>query len=207
MPQIHIPGVKPAFSVLVIALAVLALAACGSSSKSSSTSTSSTASAAANTAPNSSSPNGTKPGAFAARAAALRECLSKHGIKLPQRKPGQRRGPYAAQLPAGVTRAQYESALKACGGLRRGSFAGAAGAFRTPQAKAALTKFAACMKENGVTLPKANTSGGPIFNVKGVNTRSSAFKSAETKCRVDLDALFRARPGATGPGGAPPASG
>ena len=67
-------------------------------------------------------------GPNAGRFAAMRECLQKNGITLPKRTPGQRpvrrrlsrrrrwqrrRRP---QLPKGVTRAQYEAAVKKCGG-------------------------------------------------------------------------------------------
>ncbi len=70
------------------------------------------------------------------------------------------------QLPKGVTRAQYEAAIKKCGG---GSFAGRGARFNSPAYKAALTKFAACMRENGVNVPAPNTSGsGPIFDTKGL---------------------------------------
>ena len=62
------------------------------------------------------------------------------------------------------------------------------------------------MRENGVNLPAPNTSGkGPVFNTKGINTSSTAFKSAESKCRSDLGAAA----GGGGPpsGGGPPPSG
>jgi hypothetical protein len=42
-----------------------------------------------------------------------------------------------------------------------------------------------------------------VFNTKGINTNSTAFKSAESKCSSDLPAGF-ARGGA---GGGPPAGG
>jgi hypothetical protein len=62
------------------------------------------------------------------------------------------------------------------------------------------------MRENGVNLPAPNTSGkGPVFDTKGINTSSAAFKSAESKCRSDLGAAA----GGGGPpsGGGPPPSG
>ncbi len=119
----------------------------------------------------------------------MRECLQKNGITLPKRTPGSRPGggfiPGAGagggpQLPSGVTRAQYEAALKKCGGgsghfFRRG---GAAGRLNNPVFKAALAKYGNCLRQNGIKLPAPNTSGnGPIFNTKGINTASSQFKS------------------------------
>jgi hypothetical protein len=198
--------------MLVLLLACLGLAACGSSSGSSSSTTSASASttakgagAAGAKAPNS------------GRFAAVRECLKKNGITLPQRTPGQRRPPGATggflgggaggtggpQLPKGVTRAQYEAALKKCGGNFAGGTRGGA-RFKSPAFHAALAKFASCLRANGVNVPAPNTSGnGPVFDTKGIDTSSAQFKAAEAKCQSDLRAAFR-RGGAAGGAGAPP---
>ncbi len=217
MPQIDRHSSKPVTAVLllVLLLASIALGACGGSSNSSTTSAS--AAAATSTAP---APSGTTaPGTLAGRFAALRECLQKNGITLPKRTPGQARPPGGGflggggtgpTLPQGVTRAQYEAAVKKCGGFARGGFGGGA-RVASPHFKEALAKFAACMNENGIKLPAPNTSGkGPIFNASGLNTSSAQFKAAETKCRSVLTSSFRAAPGAGGgtqEPGAPPAAG
>jgi hypothetical protein len=110
-------------------------------------------------------------------------------------------------LPKGVTRAQYEAAIKKCGGFSGGRFGAGGGAsrFNSPAVKQALSKFASCMRENGVNLPTPNTSGkGPVFNTKGLEPTSTKFKAAQTKCASDLISTFRARPGA---GGAPAGTG
>jgi len=192
---------RPALAVAVLLLACLGLAACGSSSSSS---TSSNASAT--------STNGATgaTGRGAGRFAALRECLQKNGITLPKRTPGQRPqggaggflgGAGGPQLPAGVTRAQYEAAVKKCGGA---AFTGAGGRVKSPAFKQALAKFATCMRENGVNVPEPNTSGsGPIFNTKGLDTTSAQFKAAQSKCSKDLAGTFRrGAPGGGPPGGA-----
>ena len=68
----------------------------------------------------------------------------------------------------------------------------------TPAAKQAFTKFATCMRANGVNFPLPNTSGkGPIFSAKGVDIRSTKFRAAEVKCRGDLLHAFRAQRGAS----------
>lgn len=197
-----------AAATLLLVLAGILLAACGGSSKSSTTTASTSASAKTSTA-------GKAPG-FAGRFAAIRECLKKEGITLPTRKPGQRPGGggfpggrgTGPALPAGVSKAKYEAALKKCGGNfagGRGGLAGGASRFTTPEAKKALAKFAACLRENGVKVGEPNTSGkGPIFSTTGINTKSAQFTAAETKCRGDLRGAFGARPGAGG-SGAPPA--
>jgi hypothetical protein len=200
-----------ATAVAVLLLASVALAACGGSSSSSSTS----ANAAATSATGATGGTGRGAGRFAA----LRECLQKNGITLPKRTPGQRprggaggflgggAGGPQAQLPKGLSRAQYEAAVKKCGG---GAFVGAGGRLASPAAKQALAKFATCMRENGVNVPEPNTSGGPIFNTKGLNPSGAQFKAAETKCRSDLQGAFqRGRAGGPpgAPGGAPEGSG
>jgi hypothetical protein len=102
--------------------------------------------------------------------------------------------------PAGVSATQFQEALKKCG---RGN-AGGAARFNSPTAKAALTKFVACMGENGVKLPAPNTSGnGPVFNTTGINTTSSTFKSAQSKCQSALQGVV----GGGAPNGAPPNAG
>jgi hypothetical protein len=194
-----------AVAVVLLALASVLLAACGGSSTSSSSTTSTSAAA---TTPTTSAPGKLPGAANPGRFLALRECLKKNGITLPQRTPGQ--GPGAGgpgsgpTLPAGVSRAQYEAILKKCGG----GFAGGRGKlgklgarFSSPEAKKALTKFAACMRENGIKIGEPNTSGkGSIFNTKGISTNTAAFAAAETKCRSDLRGAFGGSPGA-GAGG------
>jgi hypothetical protein len=210
---------KPAAAaVLVLLLACIGLAACGSSSKSSSASTNASA---ATTTTGAAGATGAR-GQGAGRFAALRECLQKNGITLPKRTPGQRRpggaggaggflgggtgGAGGPQLPKGVTRAQYEAALKKCGG---GNFASRGGSrFKSPAFKAALAKFATCLNQNGVKVPAPNTSGtGPVFDTKGINTSSAQFKAAEAKCQSDLSGAFRRGPGAGGPGAGGPGGG
>jgi hypothetical protein len=207
-------------TAVVLVLASLVLAACGSSSKGSSSTTTSTSSSAKAAA-------GGPGGAGSKRFTALRECLAKNGITLPKPTGGQRKpgagGPGGAgaggllggggaggrQLPKGVNKEKYEAAIKKCGGFQAGGGhfkRGSGSNFASPAAKAALTKFAACMREDGVDVPAPNTSGkGPVFNTKGLNTSSTTFKAAETKCASILRAAYKPTEG-TGAGGAPPSS-
>jgi hypothetical protein len=197
MPHIDSKRRRLATAALMLVLASLALAACGSSSKSSSSSSTS-ASASTPTAP------ATKAG-LAGRFAQVRECLKKNGAAPPAFKPGS-----GLQLPQGVTRAQYEAALKKCGGLRggRGLGAGAgvgAKSLNNPRLKQAFVALAACMREHGVKIGEPNLSGkGPIFNTSAINTSSAQFKTARTTCTAKLRALA---PGLAGGGGAPGAPG
>jgi hypothetical protein len=198
---------RAAAAPLAALLLGLLLAACGGSSGS----TSSTAAAKTSTSAR---------GQFAARGAALRTCLKKEGITLPERKPGtsgtQRPGgPFGAggagaqgggfQLPKGVTREKLQAALKKCGG---GSFGRGGRRFGGARNAQQLAKFAACMRSNGIKLPAPNESGkGAIFDTKGIDTTSSAFKQADAKCAKELRPAGGASggsggaPGAGGPGG------
>jgi cytochrome c556 len=208
MPHTHVNRRKPAMVALglvALLLVSLGLAACGSSS-SSSPSTKATTSASTGTGARG-----------AGRFAAVQECLEKEGITLPKRTPGEKRPPGGAggflgggatggaggpKLPAGVTRAKYEAALKKCGG---GFARGGAARFDSPTFKAALAKFATCMRQNGVNVPAPNTSGsGPVFDTKGIDTSSAQFKAAEAKCQSDLSGAFKH---GTGAGGAPGTNG
>src|SRR5258707_10528580 len=109
--------------------------------------------------------------------------MQKEGINLPAPKgaPGQggQGGPGAGggrpggflKAPEGVSQAKFQEALKKCGG---GSFPrGGSRNLTSPTAQAALTKYAACMRTNGINLPAPNTSGkGPVFTTSGVDTSS-----------------------------------
>jgi hypothetical protein len=195
-----------------VALAVLgsccALAACGSSA-SSATSPASTSSSEASKGGQEASKR--PQGGGSSRLTALRSCLAKQGITLPA--PSGKRAPAGAprggglpgrggrfQPPAGVSATRFREALKKCGGGN----AGGAARFNSPAAKAALTKFVACMRENGVSLPTPNTSGnGPVFNTTGINITGATFKAAQSKCQSDLRGAF----GGGAPNGAPPNTG
>jgi hypothetical protein len=206
--------------VAVMALASVGLTACGGSSGSTASQTNAAAKGAASASPStagsstagsSQNRNGAPPTGYG-RFAAMRECLRKNGVTLPTHTPGSgpaggggafRAGGGASgpQLPKGVTRAQFEAALKKCGG---GNFAGAgfgrpngAGSPRasSPVFRQALAKFAACLRQNGVNIPTPNTSGkGPIFSTKGLNPSSPQFGAATMKCRGVLVGAFRGRP-------------
>jgi hypothetical protein len=178
--------------------ACVALAACGSSGSSTSASTTTGTGASGSNAGGSS------------RFTALRSCLQKQGITLPAPPSGGTGGPggpggpgggRGLQAPEGVSQAKFQEALKKCGGNFRGR--GSAN-LNSATARAALTTYAACMRSNGVNVPAPNTSGnGPIFNTTGINTSSTQFKTAQSKCQSDLKGVF---PGG-GAGGAPPSAG
>jgi hypothetical protein len=199
---------------LILLLAAVGLAACGGSS-STTTITQTTANAAATgtstsgststgTSSTGTSTTGTAPTGRpnSAHFSAVRECLSKKGITLPQRTPGVSGG---VQLPKGMTHAQFAEALKSCGagfsGSRLGKGAKFHNPFNSPRFHAVLVRFAACLRQNGINVGEPNTSGkGPIFDTKGINTGSAQFKAASAKCRSTLLGALKstAHPGAAG---------
>jgi hypothetical protein len=171
----HINASRSAAPALAVLLCSLGLAACGGSSAGTTTNRATT------------SPTNPAGGAGAAvpnagRAATLRECLKRQGMTLPKPSAG------GGQLPKGVTRAQFEAALKNCGAGalgRQGLLESNTGRIQ------ALTKFAACMRSNGVNLPPPDTSGkGAIFNTRGLDTASAQFRTARMKCASLLSGLF-----------------
>jgi hypothetical protein len=155
--------------------------------------------------PGGSTSKGGPAGGRAGRFAVVRECLQKNGITLPKPTPGKPGSGFLGgtpTLPKGVTRAQYQAALKKCGGA---AFTGV-GRLNTPAFKEEIAKFAACMRANGVNVPAPNASGkGPIFSTKGLNPNSAQFKAAESKCSAELGGRFLRRGPRTGgpPAGAP----
>jgi hypothetical protein len=178
--------------VLALPVALsLALAACGSSSSSASKGGTST----------------TANGSFAARRAAIRACLQKQGINLPQRPPGggPPRGGGLGGLfggggggPQGQNASKFRAAMQKCGlnfRGRRGRF------FSTAAGKRALNAFVACVKKNGYALPTPNTSGnGPVFDPTKVNRNDPKLIVAAAKCQKLLPRP-RFRRGGFGPGG------
>ncbi len=126
----------------------------------------------------------------------MNECLAKQGVKLPETSGHSSSG--QTGLPAGVSRAQFEAAVKKCGGGRV-HFFGAGAKGYSSAFKKELENYAACLRQNGVNIPAPNTSGkGPIFDTSGLDTTSPKFRAARQKCASHLRV---AKPGAAHPPG------
>jgi hypothetical protein len=108
------------------------------------------------------------------------------------------------QPPEGVSQARFEAALKKCGGGKPPQ--GRAGALNSASTRAGLVKYATCLRQNGINVPEPNTTGnGPVFSTKGIDTSSSKFKAAQSKCQSDLKGAFpKGAGGGTPPSGTPP---
>jgi hypothetical protein len=189
-------GTRPLLVLAALAVAAIVLAACGSSSPGGAATSSASSSQAGVPRSN--------------RFAAVRTCLQQQGINLPAPTgaPGQGPGGNGGRpggflkAPEGVSQAKFQEALKKCG-ARTLSHGGSRN-LNNPTAVAALTKYAGCMRENGINLPAPNVTGtGPVFNTSGIETTSAAFKAAQEKCRADLPTAFG--PGRGAGAGAPAA--
>lgn len=109
---------------------------------------------------------------------------------------GNRRKPVTGALIVILIAA---AVLAGCGGSSNGSststHAGkgptaARGGARVAASTAALkryTNFAACMRRHGIKLPAPDASGkGQIFDTRGIDTTSRAFRVADAKCLGEL---------------------
>ena len=105
---------------------------------------------------------------------------------------------------------KFAAAIAKCGSAFGGRFAGAGRAapaagfnVASAQDRAEVTSFVACMKGDGVALPKPNFSGsGSVFGT-GVNRTTAAYRTAYAKCQGLLK--FLAPAGASGAAGSPAA--
>ncbi len=209
----------------ILVAAALGLAACGGSSSTTTTTqtaanaaatgtttggtstsgSTSTGTSSTGTTGTGTSTTGTTTGSSAAtRYTAVRTCLSKKGITLPQTAGAGGFLGAGAQLPKGMSRAQFAEALQSCGAGFNGNHIGKRGKgfknpFNNPRFHSVLARFAACLRQNGINVGEPNTSGkGPIFDTKGINTGSPQFKAATAKCRSTL--LYALRPNHANPG-------
>jgi hypothetical protein len=216
-------GKRTAGALAILTLASVGLTACGGSSSGTASSANAAAKGASGASTSatgasgaSSSTSASHPGAPAtaqARFSSIRTCLQKNGVNLSAPTHGG-----SASGHNGVPTATLQAALKKCyAGRTLGAFGKptrppASQATTGPVFRQALTKYAACLRQNGVNFPAPNTSGkGPIFSTKGINTSSPQFRAASMKCRATLIGAFRrpqrAANGASGAGTSPPAGG
>jgi hypothetical protein len=87
---------------------------------------------------------------------------------------------------SGSTAAEYQAAITKCIGklhlhVKPPSLPGTS--TKGKQNKLKLIALAECLRHEGINVPPPNTSGnGPILDLKGVDTSSTAYKAAVTKC-------------------------
>jgi len=166
----------------ILVLAGLLLASCGSSSHKTATTTKT-----------SSSPLSVHVGSVKVHALPFSACLKKNGITAS--------GGVTAGRPTGVSKSRYEQVLKKCGL----TFSDSKALEKLPKTShingatvdAQLKKFAACMRQHGVSFPEPNAPGSATtFKTKALNTKSKTFRAAEAACISDLRGKHSASPGA-----------
>jgi hypothetical protein len=198
----HLRARRIAVMALTVGITALCVAACGSSSSTGSNSSSSSSAAAS---------GGPRGGANRTKLVA---CLKSHGVTLPSRpagagggappagsgtrRPGAGGGFFGGGGGRFANNPKFAAAFKACGGQ-------AFGGRRFALNHAAVTKFVACVKQHGYTLPAPNFSGkGAIFPAS--IEKNAKFQTASKACAADLRPAAGAGGGGA-PGGGPPGSG
>lgn len=65
-----------------------------------------------------------------------------------------------------------------------------------PKVARTLASFAACMRANKIDLAPPNTSGhGPLFDLKGLDTKSPQFRAALRRCASAFSGIIKIHPG------------
>jgi len=176
-------------TVLVMAVAV---AGCGgSSNKPSSTSSSGSARTSTTARTGATGPRDRFGGFNPQRRAAIAACLRRQGVAFPTRTPGGFRSANSPfRNPA--FRAKFQAAASKCGLVVRNGPLG-------PAFRAAIQRFAGCVRQNGFPLPNPNPTGPP-YRTGQFNRNDPRFLAAAGKCR---SLLPRGGPGAPGAPGGP----
>jgi len=121
----------------------------------------------------------------------LNSCLKRHGIANPEasaRDADAERmipallGTGGIPVPRGVTKPQYEAALRRCGmtNVHVGRVA-----ITNPLVRRNILSVRACLANNGFTLPAANFPGpGPVLDTSGIDVGSARWVAAAMGCSV-----------------------
>lgn len=110
----------------------------------------------------------------------LRQCLRKHGIDIPDPKPGQ--DPRGLTLDQGSDPAKFEKAMKACGSTGRKG-----GGKMTQADKDKMLKYAQCMRKNGINMPDPTFEGGGARGkaLEIPDGKKDVFEKANKRCSQD----------------------
>lgn len=132
---------------------------------------------------------------------ALRDCLKKEGVELPERPAGA--GAPPADAPNGngnrgglsnmsdAEREKFQKAVQKCGGGRGPGRGPNAGGRRPDVSSAAYQRsikaYVACVRQQGYDLPDPDFSGrNPIFDPKKVGRQDAKFRKASAACQSKL---------------------
>lgn len=126
------------------------------------------------------------------------QCLRDNGVTIPDNA-GQNGGGGA---PQNIDRSKLQSAMKACQKFQQ-SAVGNISQSQRQEFRDAFTKFASCMRQQGVEVPDVGAGGGgggpPAGGGAQINRNDPKFKAAQTACQNKLPKGI----GGGGPGGGP----
>jgi hypothetical protein len=121
----------------------------------------------------------------------LNTCLKAHGIVNPEASASAVNvtqmipalvGTEGIPVPSGITKAQYETALRQCGvaNVQVGRTA-----ITNSVVRGKILSVRTCLANNGFTLPAANFSGGgSVLDTSGIDTGSARWRATAMGCSV-----------------------
>jgi hypothetical protein len=126
----------------------------------------------------------------------LNRCLEKHGVAHPENIPGPNQeertlpsliGVRGVRVPLGVTRVQFEGALRECGA---GYLRVAPAPVTSPVLQGRVLRVTACLARNGFMLPPPNFHGpGPVLDTSSVNVASAKWVATVRGCQITRQQL------------------
>jgi hypothetical protein len=130
-------------------------------------------------------------------------CMRKHGVDVPDPRPGNGRFAVRISVKGGNGRAKLKTAQAACQHFMKGAIAPPSAADQQKMLDAAL-KYSACMRKNGIDVPDPSPGQGGGIKIgpgSGPNPDAPAFKRADAKCRTLLPGAKFGLKQDGGPGG------
>ncbi|MGH2832466.1 MAG: hypothetical protein ACRDK2_06785 [Solirubrobacteraceae bacterium] len=155
---------------------------CGSSNSTTSTQAAASASTITGSATATSTTPSNSPGQPAHTPTVLERyaaCLAQNGVKLNKVNGVPSLGGINTHSP------QYQAASKKCqSGIERAQKLNGTARIKSSASDSNFSKYLACLRQNGVSVPSSDMSGTP--SLKGIDTASSQYREAATKCRKTL---------------------
>lgn len=135
---------------------------------------------------------------------ALSDCLKKHGVKVPPQSPSSSQPVFNVKgldTKAPVFRACLQKATSAYKAQLPKSATGRAApplavtpATHAAAARAGVTTLAGCLEEHGIKVPPQRLSAPqPVFNERGLDTKTAQFQKAYRPCLAKAIAAYEAR--------------
>jgi len=117
------------------------------------------------------------------------QCLRQNGVDIPDNA-GQGQGAGAGAL-RNIDRSKLQAAMKACQKYQQAAVGNISDS-QQQEFRDAFTKFASCMRQQGVDVPDMGAGGGPPAGGQQLNRDDPKTKAAMSACQ---DKLPQGRPG------------